>query len=129
MKKLLPLSLLAVLGFSACVKEAGPEPDFAQLDQDFQELVALSGADDCTGDTQWRIAPVGSKPCGGPSSYLPYSTAIDTTQFLQRVAEFTAEEKRLNEQYGQASDCSVEQAPTGVNCVDGSAELIYPAGS
>lgn len=126
MKNLLSLALLATLALSACVKEGMPEQEYAELDQDFQELVALSGADACTDDTQWRIAAVGSKPCGGPSSYLPYSTAIDTTAFLQRVDAYTASEKRLNEKFGQTTDCTVETAPTGVNCVDGSAELIYP---
>ena len=58
------LLLLLAGGISAC---SHAQPDL------LTQLRALDRG--CTSDAQCRTVAVGAKPCGGPETFLPYSTA------------------------------------------------------
>jgi hypothetical protein len=61
----------------------------------------------------------GSRPCGGPSSYLVYSTAnTNEPRLKELVSEFNQLDKKRNEELGFASICSIELKPK-LGLVDG----------
>lgn len=100
-----------------------------QLQQLYTEIAGLAAKEPCEDPAEWTFTPVGSKPCGGPSSYLAYSKKIDTTHFLERVALYTELEISFNEKWDVSSDCAVVPAPVGVMCVDGAGKLVYVDGT
>ena len=70
----------------------------------------------CGENFECRSIAFGSKSCGGPWSYLVYSTSIDTLELINLVNEYNALELRFNLNCGAVSDCSIPNAPIGFNC-------------
>ena len=61
---------------------------------------------------QCRLVGFGSKPCGGPWTYLIYSTAITDESRLKRlVAEYNQVDRLRNEEQQWLSTCDVTPAP------------------
>lgn len=76
----------------------------------------------CDDAQKWKIAAIGSKPCGGPANYIAYPIEIEE-QILPKIKTYTIQESGFNEKYGIVSDCMMETEPTGILCVEGKAEL------
>lgn len=77
----------------------------------------------CDNASQCRTLPVGSKACGGPAGYLPWSTKRSNGELLARLAaEQAAAESQQNAKSGMMSTCSVEQDP-GATCSAGKCVL------
>ncbi|MFB9245889.1 hypothetical protein IV454_11865 [Massilia antarctica] len=77
----------------------------------------------CDNASQCRTLPVGSKACGGPAGYLPWSAKRSNGELLARLAaEQAAAEKKVNEKSGVMSTCSIEQDP-GATCSAGKCVL------
>jgi len=96
-----------------------------QLDVLYQALINMAGSVPCTNSQNWAFTAVGAKACGGPIGYLAYPLSIDTTNFLNKVAHFTAEQEKFNIKWQVFSDCMIVQPPTGVECVDNKPTFIY----
>lgn len=61
---------------------------------------------------QCRAIPLGSKACGGPQSFLVYSTAVSNERRLQELARQYAEaEEKYNRVTGAVSTCSFLMPP------------------
>ena len=95
------------------------------LQEQLNTLVALSESVDCIDGNDWHFAGIGSKPCGGPTGYIAYSTAIDTADFLSRLAAYNEAVRAYNESNGLPSDCALVNPPTRIECEDGKAVLVY----
>lgn len=85
----------------------------------FAEIKAMVGTAAASEPAQCKKVGFGHKPCGGPASYLIYSTqGLDEIQLLQKVSRYNqlmqAEQQRL----GLVSDCAVVPEP-GVALVGG----------
>ncbi len=85
----------------------------------FAEIKAMVGTAAASEPAQCKKVGFGHKPCGGPASYLIYSTqGLDETLLLQKVSRYNqlmqAEQQRL----GLVSDCAVVPEP-GVALVGG----------
>jgi hypothetical protein len=91
----------------------------------FQEIYTLATADSCQNGNDWKYTAIGSKACGGPQMYIPYSTNIDEASFLASVQQYTDAEAAYNVRWGVISTCDIPQEPIGVQCVNGVAELEY----
>lgn len=77
------------------------------------------GAPQANEPSQCKLIGFGSKPCGGPGSYLVYSTAkTDESRLKQLVSEFNQLQKRINEERRLFSDCAITPKPK-VEFVDG----------
>ncbi|MBM3116401.1 hypothetical protein [Jeongeupia naejangsanensis] len=62
--------------------------------------------------SQCVVLPIGAQPCGGPSDYLVYSMQVSDTARLQAlVTQYTALQRRRNEQTQTAGICSVRPVP------------------
>ena len=79
------------------------------------EIIALIG--DAKADTveQCRVVGFGSKPCGGPASYIAVSVKDnDEAQIMALVGKYNAAAKAENERLGLMSDCAVVPKPAVV---------------
>lgn len=84
---------------------------------------ALAGGATCTESAQCRTLPVGAMPCGGPESYLPYSTSGTDEKALRALGEqYKAERQAANKAGGMMSICRHLPDP-GAVCVSGSCQL------
>ena len=66
----------------------------------------------CATATACRTAPVGSRGCGGPRSYVVYCPAsTDTAALLRKLAELERAEREYNEREGVVSTCEMRMPP------------------
>ena len=94
MKRLPAYLLTLVLGIFLFVQcTTGNSND--NYDADLEELVAMrtiiedmANSSTCVESTDCRFIALGVKPCGGPWSYLIYSTSIDTDLLEGMVETF-----------------------------------------
>ena len=78
------------------------------------------------GDTfECKFIGFGSKPCGGPWSYLVYSTSIDVEDLENRVEGYNRKETIFNAEYGIASDCAITNPPTSINCENNACVAVF----
>lgn len=90
-------------------------------------ITAEIGDAACDNASQCRTLPVGSKACGGPAGFLPWSSKRANGELLARLAaEQATAEKKVNENSGMMSTCSVEQDP-GATCSAGKC-VLQPRG-
>jgi hypothetical protein len=82
----------------------------------FEEIQNLSYSKTCSNTANWTYAPYGSKACGGPQGYIPYSKKIDTISFLKKVDEYTKTEKEFNIKWRITSDCYIVNPPKSIEC-------------
>jgi hypothetical protein len=101
------------------------ETEYAVLVQQKNIIEQLAISEPCTDSTGCDYVAFGSKPCGGPWTYLAYSTSINVDLFLQKVADFNAAENTYNLKWKIVSDCTVVDPPTSVECVNGICTAIY----
>ena len=118
------ISKFIILGFVlfiSCAKETTltPADEEQQLTQLGKEIEEFAKNKACTGGDNCRSMPVGSKSCGGPTSYIIYSLSkTDEKQLSEKVKQYTDLQKELNIKYNRISDCSLLIPPT-VDCLNG----------
>jgi len=104
------------------------EGDSARLARLEREARALARADGCT-EGACRTAPVGSRPCGGPRSYLVYCTATtDSAALFGKLAELARAEEELNQRTGAMSTCEYRMPP-GTEVVGGTCRARAAGGA
>ena len=89
------------------------------------DIKDLAFSQECEDATKWTFTSYGSKVCGGPVGYIAYSTSIDKTLFLDKIAEHRIAQDQFNGKWGIISDCSIPQKPEDVVCEDGEAVFVY----
>lgn len=117
---------------SACATSAAPAPAQPPQEQPSlkpaDELRALIGDASCSEHGQCRTIAWGSKACGGPQSYVAYSTLRTDTSRLEALAKRHAEaQARDNEASGRISNCMLVTDP-GAQCVANRCVLNKAAG-
>ena len=101
------------------------EKDHRALIDLFSEIENLAYSKTCANTTNWSFTAYGSKACGGPQGYLPYSKSINVTAFLDKIEVYTEAEKTFNIKWNIVSDCSVINTPKSVECQNEIPILIY----
>lgn len=82
----------------------------------WQKIQAEIGAAACDDATQCRTMPVGHKSCGGPESYVAYSTKTgDATRLLAMGTQYAQARKAENQDSGRVSNCLLVTDP-GATC-------------
>jgi hypothetical protein len=89
------------------------------------QIESLANTSICDGNFECKFIAFGSKPCGGPQSYLIYSTSIDTEQLESLVETYNQNEAQYNAENGIFSDCSIVMPPTSVNCENNTCVPVY----
>ena len=120
---------LCLLFFSTqCEEDIQP---LTQEDEE-QELAALkieienfAKTSVCDGNFECKFIGFRSKPCGGPWSYLVYSTSIDVKELEIRVEGYNRKEAIYNAEFGIASDCVITNPPISKNCENNVCVALY----
>lgn len=112
--------------FSACEKATTSQEEEQQvLIEWYETILVLSNTEACEDSVNFAFTPIGSKTCGGPTGYIAYSLSIDTENFLDEVADYTAAQNVFNLKWGIPSNCMIEPMPSGIECINGTIQLIY----
>jgi len=98
---------------SARAVEGVPQTEAALLARIHQEI----GDARCSSDAQCRTLPIGEKACGGPASWLAWSTSQGREGPLQAwSAELAQLQRQRQARSGMVSDCRYLPDP-GARCV------------
>ena len=128
MKKLLFIVLLSLL-INSCISNDDNistfETELAELTTLKSEIEILANTSICNETSECEFIAFGSKPCGGPWSYLVYSTSIDTDNLENLVETYNQKESIFNQQWGIASDCALALMPTEVICENNTCIPIF----
>jgi len=74
----------------------------------FRQIQSLIGTAACTDNTQCQVLPVGARACGGPQSYLAWSSAHTSGEALLTLGErYKTERLAQIAARGEMSDCRV----------------------
>lgn len=126
------LILLILAGCAACTTIAAPQaPQAPQTraapaegpSDTLGRIHALVGAASCSSDAQCHTLPLGARACGGPDSYLPWSSEKTSQAEIQALGERYKEERRAaNKASGAISTCQFLMDP-GAVCRAGTCQL------
>jgi len=126
------LLLLLLISCAACTTQAqGPVRAQVKGETSISTAPAATLADirrqigtpTCSNNAQCRSLPVGAMACGGPQSYLPYSTQTSDANALRALSERSyAETKAELTASGAVSTCMLKADP-GAVCVAGTCQL------
>jgi hypothetical protein len=121
------LLVIVVAGATACKKktDSSKEAEELKLQTLLAEIKGLSEQVKCVNEADWKFRPIGSKPCGGPTGYVSYSSKIDTLAFIQKVEKYTAEQENFNKKWNMVSDCMFMSPPKKVVCENEKPKLVY----
>ena len=114
--------VLAFVVACAAPPQRGPESasqsggevanDTVQLARLEREARALAKTDGCAAASACRTAPVGSRGCGGPRTYIAYCAATtDSVALFRKLDELKAAETAYNERAGMLSTCEMRLPP------------------
>lgn len=116
------IALLAIVFGCTNNTEFTKEEDLAELNTLQEEIELLVDSGVCSENSDCEFIAFGSKACGGPKTYLAFSTSINVELLQQKVATYNALENSFNKKWGIISDCSVVMPPTSVACINGKCE-------
>ncbi|HEY9222135.1 MAG TPA: hypothetical protein VIO43_11250 [Lutibacter sp.] len=119
------IALLAIVFGCTNNTESSKEEDLAELATLQEEIELVVNSGDCSENSDCESIAFGSKACGGPKTYLAFSTTIDVVLLEQKVAIYNELENDFNKKWGIISDCSVPTPPVDVICVAGKCTAVY----
>ena len=98
---------------AACAAKNEPVP---AAPADASTIQSLIGDAACSSDAQCQTIAIGTKACGGPQSYMAWSSARTDAAALQRAADAYAAQRREEiTARGERSTCEVRADP-GAYC-------------
>jgi hypothetical protein len=87
------------------------------------EIRKLTSDLSCDTNDQCKSIGFGDKPCGGFSSYLPYSTkTVDEISLIEKVSAYNTLDREYHQKNQIVSTCEMLLQPT-VTCVQGQCTL------
>lgn len=117
--------LLTIVFGCTSTTELGKEDDLAELNSLKEEIELLVDTSICSENSGCDYIAFGSKACGGPKTYLVFSTSINVELLQQKVANYNALETSFNQKWGIISDCMYLLPPTKVECINGKCTAVY----
>ncbi len=120
-------SLLVVSVFFSllsCDQESTQEMHQKKLEAMYTELTRLSQSIECANADEWSFTGIGAKACGGVTTYIAYSSKIDTVSFLNKAKEYTSAMADYNKRWNIRSDCSLITPPSEIICEEGKPKLV-----
>ncbi|WP_310560194.1 hypothetical protein [Flavobacterium sp.] len=96
----------------------------AQLETKKQEIQNYINSFSCSESVGCGFIAFGSKPCGGPRSYLLFSNSVDLTKLQAMVKTYNDMDELYNVQTNAVSDCMFVAPPTEVKCMNGICTII-----
>ncbi|MDB4947961.1 MAG: hypothetical protein JWM27_610 [Gemmatimonadetes bacterium] len=91
---------------------ASAQSDSARIAKLEAEARALARATGCRQDAECAVAPVGSRACGGPRTYVPYCRATtDTAALNAKLAQLKRAEDDYLRKNEMMSTCEMRTPP------------------
>jgi hypothetical protein len=97
----------------------------AQLEAKKTEIQNYINSFPCSESVGCGFIAFGTKPCGGPWSYLLYSNAVDIVKLQEMVKNYNEMNQEYNIQTKAVSDCMAVTPPNEVKCINGVCTPIY----
>lgn len=119
------VSLFFLAACTSTNTEEDKNSELKTIDALEKEIVTLAESSTCSDGTVCSYIAFGSKPCGGPWSYLVYSSSIDTQNFIDKVEQFNEMQHAFNSKHGITSDCSFVSPPSSISCLNNKCEAVY----
>lgn len=119
------IALLAIVFGCTNNTESTKEEDLADLTTLQEEIELMVDSSVCSENSNCDYIAFGSKACGGPKTYLVYSTSINVELLQQKVAAYNTLENAFNQKWGVVSDCYYVTPPPEVRCIDGKCTAVY----
>ncbi len=116
--------LFPILFLNCSPTESTLEDDRKTLNKQLSEIKALIAEGACDENTSCYAIGVGSKACGGPKTYLVYSSSIDVDALESKVEAYNRAENEFNEKHGATSDCAIVSPPDNIGCKDGKCVML-----
>lgn len=101
------------------------EEELSELIAQKEYILSLVSSATCFSNGQCDYIGFGSKPCGGPWSYLVYPTSMDTRLLFEQVAIYNLKEHQYNQKWNIVSDCMFVLPPVRVDCINNKCVAIY----
>lgn len=95
-----------------------------QLEIKKQEIQNYINSFSCSENVGCGYIAFGSKPCGGPRTYLLFSNSVNLTKLQEMVNNYNEMDGLYNIQTNAVSDCMYQMPPTEVKCVNGVCTII-----
>jgi hypothetical protein len=95
-----------------------------QLETKKQEINNYINSFSCSESDGCSYIAFGSKPCGGPWSYLVFPKSVNLTKLQEMVKNYNEMDNLHNIQTNAISDCMYVMPPTEVKCVNGICTVI-----
>nr|WP_315144724.1 hypothetical protein [uncultured Flavobacterium sp.] len=127
MKWFFKILLLSILLQSFQCTDSNESDDLitsAQLETKKQEIQNYINSFSCSESLGCGFIAFGSKPCGGPRTYLLFSNKVDQSKLQKIVNEYNEMDELYNIQTNAISDCMYVSPPTEVKCVNGVCTII-----
>lgn len=123
---LVPLCLF--LFSTQCKDDIAPftqEQETQELSLLRQSIENLASQSVCNESTECAYIAFGSKPCGGPWSYLVYSNSINTEELESMVEGYNQKEALYNTSWNIISECSIVNPPSSLICENNTCIAVY----
>ena len=95
-----------------------------RLETKKQEINNYINSFSCSESIGCSYIAFGSKPCGGPRSYLVFPNSVNLTKLQEMVKNYNEMDNLHNIQTNAISDCMYVMPPTEVKCVNGVCTVI-----
>lgn len=125
MKGIVVVYLLLVCLLFACNKEKTQEDENIEIEELASRIMKMTEGIACNNSSDWSYTSFGSKPCGGPSSYIAYPNSINRVEFLALVEQYKQATEASNQNWGLVSDCAIIPAPKNIVCEAGKPVFVY----
>ena len=112
MKDLRLAVVVFLLAGTAACQISGPEHSDSELQSIEASIVELVGEAPAEQASSCKTIAFGSKPCGGPWSYLIYSSEYtDEDVLVKLVSRYNELQAKINRETGMMSDCAIAIEP------------------
>ena len=127
MKTIIKIALFCFIALSLQCTSNRSDSDAISLEQLTTKKLAIQNyisTFPCSESLGCNYIAFGSKPCGGPRTYLVFSNSINLTQLQEMVTEYNEMDHLRNVQTNAISDCSAPLPPNEIGCVNGVCTII-----
>jgi hypothetical protein len=122
--KIVALSLMLQSFQCSDSEDSSGDITAAQLETKKQEIQNYINGFSCSESVGCGFIAFGSKPCGGPRTYLLFSNSVNLVKLQEMVKTYNEMDELYNIQTGAVSDCMFVLPPTEVKCVNGMCTII-----
>lgn len=122
--KILALSLLLQSFQCSDTNDSSGDITSTQLETKKKEINSYINSVSCSESVGCNYIAFGSKPCGGPRTYLVFSNNVNLSKLQEMVKNYNEMDKLYNIQTNAMSDCMAVSPPTEVKCVNGVCTII-----